>query len=95
MWEHVGVVELFHGIEREIFVGVSEAVHVWLELFDDGVDVVMVFEVVLHEEAEQLGFWVSLEDFGSDCELYGLCGAGVEDGVDGFGVEVGDEVGKL
>ena len=52
MWEHVGVVELFHGIEREIFVGVSEAVYVWLELFDDGVDVVMVFEVVLHEEAE-------------------------------------------
>ena len=62
-----------------------------LELFDDGVDVIVVFEVVLNEEAEQLGFRFLLKDFVSDGELNGLCAAGVEDGIDGFG-GVGDEV---
>jgi hypothetical protein len=103
MGEDVGVVELNHGVEWEVFVGVSETVHVWLESFEDGVDVVLVFEVVLDEEAEEFGFRVLLEGFGSDLELDGLGVAGEEDRVDCFGwvgdevvgVEVGDEAGEL
>ena len=72
---------------------------VGLELFDDGVDSLVVLEIVLNDVAEQLGLRVLLEDLVSDLELYGLCVAGVEDGVDGFGgvvdVEVSDEAGEL
>ena len=77
-----------------------EALHVWLEFFDDVADGLMVFHVVLDNEAEQFGFWVLFEDFISDSELYGLRVLGVEDGVDGLCwvrdkvvvVEVVDEV---
>ena len=66
MGEDVDVVELCHGVEREVFVGVSKTVHVRLESSEDGVDVVLVFEVVLDEEAEEFGFRVLLEDCVSD-----------------------------
>ena len=41
--------------------------------------------------AEQLGLFVLLENVISDLELYRLCVAGEEDGVDGFG-GIRDEV---
>ena len=77
--------------------------HVWLEFFDDSVDGLMVFEVLLDDVAEQLGLLVLLKGLVSDCELYGLCVVGEENGIDcfcGIGdevvvVEVGDEVGEF
>jgi hypothetical protein len=53
--------------------------------------------------AEELGLGVLLQGLVSDCELYGLSVAGIEDGVDGFGwiwdevvvVEVRDQAGEF
>ena len=48
----VSVVEFCHGFEWKQFVGKSVAVHVWLEVFDDFVDDLVVFHVVLYDVTE-------------------------------------------
>ena len=47
MWVDVGVVEFGHGVGRDEFVGVSEAMDCGLEFFDDAVNGLVVFETVL------------------------------------------------
>lgn len=48
MWVDVGVVELDHGLGREELVGVSKTVDDGLEFFDEVVNRLVVFEVVLN-----------------------------------------------
>jgi hypothetical protein len=72
-------------------------------LFDDVVDCLVMFEVVLDGVAEKFCFAVLLEDGVVDAELEGLVVLRIEDGVVGFGwvrdevvvVKVGDEAGEF
>jgi hypothetical protein len=98
MWVDVAVVELDHGFCWEQFVGVSEALDGWLQLFDDVGDGLVMFQVFLDDDAEQLCLFVLLEDCFVDADLEWAWFDGVEDGVVGFcwvwdkvvGVEVVD-----
>ena len=47
VWVDVGIVEFGHGVGRDEFVGVSEAMDCGLEFFDDAVNGLVVFETVL------------------------------------------------
>ena len=53
MWVYVGVVEFNHPVGGDEFVGVSEAVDRGLEFFDDVIDGLVVFEIVLDHKSKE------------------------------------------
>ena len=99
----MGIVLFGHCFGGEELVGEFEAVHGWLEFFDDVSDSVVVFSVLLDHDAEEFRFAVVLDVLAVDAQLDRFGVAGVEDGVDGFGgvrheivsVEVVDENGEF
>ena len=51
----MGVVEFNHPVGGDEFVGVSEAVDRGLEFFDDVIDGLVVFEIVLDHKSKESG----------------------------------------
>lgn len=103
MWVYEAEVEVLHCACWEVFVGESEAVHGWLELFDDVVDCEVVFEGVLDDDAEEFRF-LGLDELDVvDAELDVRESSRVKDRVFRFcrvrdevvGVEVADEIGEF
>lgn len=69
----------------------SEAVGDWLDIFDDVVYSLMVFEIVLNGETEEFGLVVLFKECIIYSEFDWLCMFGVKNGVVGF-CWVGDEI---
>ena len=69
----------------------SEAVGDWLDVFDDVVYSLVVFEIVLNGETEEFGLVVLFKECIVCSEVDWLCMFGVKDGVVGF-CWVGDEI---
>lgn len=91
MWEDLAVVELFHYFSGQEFVGVSEALDDWLQLFDDFEHCFVVFQIVLDHDSQQFGLTLLFESGRLNFEFQYRRGTWVVPPLDGW---LGDVVGE-